>query len=57
MDRSGFLKRGALAAVTAALKAPATAAPGHKREFVLQNNQLSWHSVQSAADGVQQRRL
>ncbi len=51
MDRRGFLKGGALAAVTAALKPPASGAREHQRDFVLQNAQLAWH-LQSAADGI-----
>ncbi|MGC2401008.1 MAG: hypothetical protein WA510_14540 [Acidobacteriaceae bacterium] len=51
MDRRRFLKGGALAAATAAMKPPTSAADVHPREFVLQNAQLAWH-VQSAANGV-----
>ena len=51
MDRRGFLKGGALAAVTAALKPPASGAREHQREFSLQNPQLAWH-LQSTADGI-----
>ena len=51
MDRRGFLKGGVLAAVTAALKPPASGARGHQREFSLQNAQLAWH-LQSTADGI-----
>ncbi|HET6217669.1 MAG TPA: twin-arginine translocation signal domain-containing protein, partial [Acidobacteriaceae bacterium] len=51
MDRRGFLKGGALAAVTAALKPPASGAREHQRNFALQNPQLAWH-LQSTADGI-----
>src|ERR1700722_10947954 len=51
MDRRGFLKGGAFAAVTAALKPPASGAREHQREFSLQNAQLAWH-MQSTADGI-----
>lgn len=51
MDRRGFLKGGALAAVTAALKPPASGAREHQRDFALQNPQLAWH-LRSTADGI-----
>ena len=51
MDRRGFLKGGALAAVTAALKSPTANAREHTRAFVLKNDQMAWH-LQSTAEGI-----
>ena len=43
MDRRGFLKGGALAAVTAALKPPASGAREHQREFLCKTH--SWPGI------------
>lgn len=51
MDRRGFLKGGALAAVTAALKTPTADAREHAREYVLTNNRIAWH-LQTSAAGI-----
>jgi hypothetical protein len=51
MDRRRFLKSGAVAAVTAALKPPTSEAREYPREFVLQNAQLSWR-LRSGAEGI-----
>ena len=51
MDRRGFLKGGALAAVTAALQPPTANARQQTREFVLKNDQMAWR-LQSTTNGI-----